>query len=136
MCKVKQNYIEHEPLLSKKYTTISKKIYHTTYISQILIEISFRREEGYCRICWYAASISDVDLGGKATKGVIKVSHGTSTSLCKTEQEKIVNKKTKILYQLINTTFKCPGFQTFPFFVVLGYYFVKKIFLFSFTRTV
>ena len=85
MCKVKQNYIEPEPLLSKKYTTISKKIYHTTYISQILIEISFRREEGYCRICWYAASISDVDLGGKATKGVIKVSHGTSTSLCKTE---------------------------------------------------
>ena len=73
MCKVKQNYIEPEPLLSKKYAD-KKKIYHTTYISQILIEISFRREEGYCRICWYAASISDVDLGGKATKGVIKVS--------------------------------------------------------------
>ena len=39
-----------------------------------LENISFRREEGYCRICWYAASISDVDLGGKVTKGVIKVS--------------------------------------------------------------
>ena len=37
-----------------------------------MIEISFRREEGYCRICWYAASISDVDLGGKATR-VIQV---------------------------------------------------------------
>jgi len=43
--------------------------YHLTNQRQT---ICVRREEGYCRICWYAASISDVDLGGKATKGVIK----------------------------------------------------------------
>jgi len=43
--------------------------YHLTNQKQ---RICVRREEGYCRICWYAASISDVDLGGKVTKGVIK----------------------------------------------------------------
>jgi len=33
--------------------------------------ICVRREEGYCRICWYAAINTDVDLGGKVTKGII-----------------------------------------------------------------
>ena len=36
-------------------------------------QTSFRREEGNCRVCWYAASITDIDLGGKVTKGVINV---------------------------------------------------------------
>ena len=36
-------------------------------------QISFRREEGNCKICWYAASITDIDLGGMVTKGVVNV---------------------------------------------------------------
>ena len=27
-----------------------------------------RRESGYCQLCWYAASLSDVDVSGVATK--------------------------------------------------------------------
>ena len=26
-----------------------------------------RRESGYCQLCWYAASLSDVDVSGKQT---------------------------------------------------------------------
>ena len=28
----------------------------------------YRRESGYCQLCWYAASLSDVDVSGVATK--------------------------------------------------------------------
>ena len=33
----------------------------------------YRREEGMCRQCFSAATLTDVILGGKNTKGLIKV---------------------------------------------------------------
>ena len=43
--------------------------------------ICVRREIGNCQICWNAASITDVQIGGKNTKGVFKVFLSTTQSI-------------------------------------------------------
>jgi len=44
-------------------------------------DICVRRESGYCQLCWYAASLSDVDVSGVATKTAMGKQLVT-TSLC------------------------------------------------------
>jgi len=34
--------------------------------------ICIRREQGYCKICYYASAVTDVMLGGKSTKPILK----------------------------------------------------------------
>ena len=46
-------------------------LYSSMFFCIFKFVLSFRREQGNCQICFSAATLTDVQLGGKNTKGII-----------------------------------------------------------------